>query len=75
MVQSSVQMVLFATVENTKLPQFCSMVHHPLAQGMDGLGFRLNQKCYYAVPPIPMMGQWLMEVVLEGATMILIAPK
>ena len=54
---------------------FCSLVHHPKARSMDGLGVRLNQNCYYTFLPAPILSQLLMKVVLEGATMILIAPK
>ena len=71
----SPQMDRFTTVENTKLPNFCSLVHHPKARSMDGLGVRLNQNCYYTFLPAPILSQLLMKVVLEGATMILIAPK
>jgi hypothetical protein len=69
------QIDLFATVDNKKLPKFCCLRFHPLAEAVDALSLSWNGKYLYAFPPLPIIRQVLMKVEREQVMMILIAPK
>ena len=69
------QIDLFATLENKKLPKFCSLRPCPQAEAVDALSLDWSEMFVYAFPPIPLIRQVLMKVEKEPVLMILIAPR
>jgi ribonuclease HI len=65
---------LFATFNNKKLPQFCSLFHHQQAMHQDALSVKWDGKFAYAFPPLAILNQVLHKIASEKVTVLLIAP-
>jgi ribonuclease HI len=65
---------LFATFQNRKLPQFCSLFPHPQAFHQDALSISWDQMSAYAFPPLAILNQVLQKIAREDVVVILIAP-
>jgi hypothetical protein len=68
------QIDLYATKQNWKLPQFCSLFPHPQAFHQDALAVSWKQRFVYAFPPLAILKQVLCKIARESCTVILIAP-
>jgi ribonuclease HI len=65
---------LFATQDNKKLPQFCSLFPHQQALHQDTLALQWDGMFAYAFPSIAILNRVLHKIVKEKVTVILIAP-
>jgi hypothetical protein len=66
---------LFASSQNTKLPNFCALYYHPQAMNTDALSMSWRNLYVYAFPPFPLLPKVLQKVQEDQAMMILIAPN
>ena len=63
---------LFATRFNAKLPHFVSPVPDPLALSMDGLSYEWLHRDLYAFPPFPLVTKVLQKVLTVKCDLTLI---
>jgi hypothetical protein len=68
------QVDLFATYENRKLPQFCSLFPHPQAMYQDALAVSWDNMFAYAFPPLAILSQVLHKIARDKVTVLLVAP-
>ena len=69
------EMDLFATSLNQKLPVFCSRVREPEAAYLDAFSLHWGRLRNYAFPPFALIPQVLRKVKEDGAWLLLVAPR
>ena len=69
------QIDLFATRFSRRLPLFVSPVPDPQAWAVDALSVPWSNLLGYAFPPFPILGKVIKKARLDGAKLILVAPR